>query len=147
MSSDPDCIFCKIIGGKAPAEFVYQDDQVVAFMDINPVTPGHLLVVPKFHAADLTHVPDTFASRILPAAGRLITALKQSGLRCDAVNLFMANGVAAGQSVFHTHLHVIPRFSGDGFGLRLHTGVVRQISTPLSEQAAVIRSALETMND
>jgi histidine triad (HIT) family protein len=147
MSFDPDCIFCQIIDGQAPADVVYRDDMLIAFMDIHPVTPGHLLVVPKYHSSDLTGLPEEYASRLLMVAGKLSATLRRSELRCEGINLFMAMGEIAGQTVFHTHLHIIPRFKGDGFGIRLLGKALRRSPTPLSEQAAMIRSALEQQDD
>jgi len=112
------CIFCDILAGRAPASFVYQDDICCAFMDIQPVNPGHVLVVPNVHAADLARLPPEIGAQLFRVGQRLAVALRQSGVRCQAINLFLADGEAAGQEVFHVHLHVIPRFVGDGFGLR-----------------------------
>lgn len=147
MVMDPQCTFCQIVAGEEPAEIVLQDEHVTGFMDINPVTPGHTLVIPNRHSTGLRSLPEEDASILLVAAQRLAKALLQSELRCEAVNLFMADGTSAGQTVFHTHLHVIPRFRGDGSGIRLHShGGVRK-SQPLSEHAAAIRSALEKLHD
>ena len=147
MAYDPDCIFCQIISGKAPAEIVYRDERAIGFMDIHPVMPGHTLVIPTYHTPDLAALPDEFASHLLVVARRLVRALRRSKVRCEAVNLFLADGVAARQSVFHTHLHIIPRYSGDGYGLRLHGLGGSGGSQPVSEQAALIREALERMNE
>lgn len=112
---DSDCIFCKIIAGDAPAAFVHQDEAVVAFMDINPVTPGHLLVVPKEHHANLATIPGSVAGHMMLVAQWLAAALRASPVRTEGINLFYADGEAAGQEVWHGHLHVIPRWDGDGF--------------------------------
>src|SRR5205809_232530 len=114
-----DCIFCRIVAGKAEATFVYRDDVVSAFMDIQPVTPGHLLVIPNRHGAYLADIDEDTAAHVMRIGHRMVAAVRASGLPCEGVNLFVADGVAAMQDVFHVHLHVIPRFSGDGFGLRL----------------------------
>jgi histidine triad (HIT) family protein len=114
----PTCIFCDLLAGAAPASFVYRDEVCAAFMDIQPVNPGHLLVVPVAHAADLAALPPETGAQLMRVAQRLAAALRQSGVRCEGVDLFLADGVAAGQEVFHVHLHVIPRFAGDGFGFR-----------------------------
>ena len=113
-----DCIFCRILAGDAPGSFVYRDEQCAAFMDVQPVNPGHLLVVPTRHAASLAELDPPTAGRLMQVAQRLAAALRASGLRCEGVNLFLADGKAAMQEVFHAHLHVFPRFVGDGFGLR-----------------------------
>lgn len=109
------CVFCDIIAGTAPASFVYQDDTVVAFMDIRPVTEGHLLVVPRVHLASLEDVEPVLAAHMFVVAQRLAASLRRSELRCEGVNLFYADGAAAFQEVFHSHLHVFPRFAGDTF--------------------------------
>jgi histidine triad (HIT) family protein len=112
------CIFCDILAGRLPGSFVYRDDVVAAFMDIQPVNPGHLLVVPIRHAAHLADIDGDTAAHLMRVGHRLAAALRQSTVRCEGVNLFLADGQAALQEVFHVHLHVFPRFSKDGFGLR-----------------------------
>jgi histidine triad (HIT) family protein len=116
------CIFCDILAGRAPASFVYRDDVCAAFMDIQPVNPGHVLVVPVRHATDLAETPTEDWMRVSEVGRAVALALRTSGIECEGVNLFLADGEAAGQEVFHTHLHVFPRFAGDGFGLRLPDG-------------------------
>ena len=113
-----DCIFCRILAGELPGTFVHRDEQIAAFMDIQPVNPGHLLVIPTRHAPYLADIDAPTAGRLMQVAHRLAAALRGSGLRCEGVNLFLADGEAAMQEVFHVHLHVFPRFAGDGFGLR-----------------------------
>ena len=113
-----DCIFCKIIAGQIPASFVYQDDDFVAFLDIRPVNPGHVLLVPRAHASRLIDLPTPILARELPIAARIARGiLKITGLR--DFNLLNANGAASGQEVFHHHLHIIPRREGDGMNLTI----------------------------
>src|SRR5690242_6643013 len=95
------CIFCAIIAGDAPASVVYRDDLCLAFMDIQPINAGHLLVVPLAHAADLAALPVETGAQLMRVAQRLSAAVRQSGIRCDGVDLFVADGEAAGQEVFH----------------------------------------------
>jgi histidine triad (HIT) family protein len=114
-----DCVFCSILAGELPVSTVYQDDVCTAFMDIQPVTPGHLLVIPNDHATYLADLDAETGAHMFRVAQRMAEALRRSGLRCEGVNLFLANGEVAGQDVFHVHLHAIPRFRGDGFGLKL----------------------------
>jgi histidine triad (HIT) family protein len=114
------CIFCDILNGKAPASFVHQDEWCAAFMDIRPVNPGHVLVIPRQHAASLGELDEEAGAHLFRLGQRLAAALRQSGLRCEGVNLFLADGEAAGQEVFHVHLHVFPRYRGDGFGLKFN---------------------------
>ena len=113
-----DCIFCDIAAGTAPASILYQDALCLAFMDIQPVNAGHLLVVPIGHATYLADLPPDTGAQLFRVAQQLSAALRRSGVHCEATNLFLADGEAAGQDVFHVHMHVIPRFAGDGFGLR-----------------------------
>jgi histidine triad (HIT) family protein len=111
-----DCIFCRIVAGEASASFVHRDELVSAFLDIRPVTPGHLLVIPNEHVVFTHDLPDTTADRVFAVARRLTRNLRQTdAVRADGVNFFVADGEAAGQEVFHAHLHVIPRFPDDGF--------------------------------
>jgi histidine triad (HIT) family protein len=112
MATDPDCIFCKIIAGELPGTIVDQDERVVAFMDINPATRGHLLVVPREHSRNLLEIePEDLQATVLMAkrmAGRVTERLD-----ADGVNLLNSCGGSAWQTVFHFHLHVIPRYVGD----------------------------------
>lgn len=117
-----DCPFCQIVDGDIASSRVHESDTVLAFMDINPVTPGHVLVAPKAHLPELADLPDDVASEMFSVARRLAAALRRSALRCDGVNLFYADGEAASQEVFHAHLHVFPRFAGDGFKLEARWG-------------------------
>ncbi len=111
-----DCIFCQIVAGEAPASLVHRDELVSAFLDIRPVTPGHLLVIPNEHVVCTHDLPDATAERLFSVARRVARSLRRSAaVRSEGVNLFVADGEAAGQEVFHSHLHVIPRFPGDGF--------------------------------
>jgi len=118
MSNAKDCIFCKILTGELEASLVYRDEVCTAFMDIQPINPGHLLVVPNRHAASLADLKEEDGAQIFRVAQRLAAALRQSGVKAEGVNLFLADGEAAMQEVFHVHLHVIPRYDGDGFGLK-----------------------------
>ena len=114
-----DCVFCKIIQGVAPASVVYSDEKVLAFLDIQPVNPGHVLVIPRAHAKDLSELDSEVGGQMLKVAMVVAEGLRRSGVKCEGVDLFLADGEAAFQEVFHVHLHVIPRFRGDGFGLKL----------------------------
>jgi histidine triad (HIT) family protein len=116
------CIFCDILAGKSPASVVFKDDLCWAFMDIQPVNPGHLLIVPTYHAASLAQLDEASGARLFNVARRMAQALRNSGLECEGINLFLADGAAAGQDVFHVHLHVLPRYSGDGFGFTFGPG-------------------------
>jgi histidine triad (HIT) family protein len=110
--SDPDCLFCKIIAGEIEAQIVAEDELTVAFMDINPATRGHALVVPRRHAANVLEIePDELAATVL--AAQRLARLVTERLGADGVNLINSCGSAAWQTVFHFHIHVIPRYQGD----------------------------------
>src|SRR3954468_1910231 len=112
MAADPDCLFCKIVAGDVPATKVREDERTVAFMDINPATRGHLLVVPREHATDVLEIaPDDLAA--VAATGQKMARLVKERLGADGVNLLNSCGSAAWQTVFHFHLHVIPRYDDD----------------------------------
>ena len=110
-----ECVFCAIAAGREAASVVYRDDRVTAFLDHNPVTPGHLMVIPNEHFAMLGEIPEVLGAHVFAVATRLAAALRASGLPCDGINLLLADGEVAFQEVLHTHLHVFPRVRGDGF--------------------------------
>ena len=110
--SEPDCLFCKIVAGQIPSERIDEDERTVAFMDINPATRGHALVVPRRHAANLLEIDSQDLAATMTAAQRLARRVKER-LGADGVNLLNATGSAAWQTVFHFHVHVIPRYEGD----------------------------------
>jgi histidine triad (HIT) family protein len=112
MPPDPDCLFCKIVAGEIPSTRVDEDERTVAFMDINPATRGHLLVVPRAHSVDLLEIGDEDLEACVRMARRLAARLKEK-LGADGVNLLNSCGRAAWQTVFHFHLHVIPRYETD----------------------------------
>jgi histidine triad (HIT) family protein len=115
-------------------------------MDIQPVNPGHMLVVPMRHAAHLAELDNATAGRLMQVAQTLAAALRQTNLRCEGVNLFLADGKAAMQQVFHVHLHVLPRFAGDGFGLRFGPHYFqRPPRADLEQTGGQIREALERL--
>ncbi|MDO8571209.1 MAG: HIT family protein [bacterium] len=107
------CIFCKIIRKEIPSHFVYEDDDVVAFLDILPTQKGHTLVVPRVHWETFLHTDDVILGKVAVVAKKIGKALEKT-VDAEGVNIIVNNGAAAGQVVFHLHTHVIPRFSGDG---------------------------------
>jgi diadenosine tetraphosphate (Ap4A) HIT family hydrolase len=143
MPLDPQCIFCRIVAGQAEASRVYRDPLVTAFMDIHPVTKGHLLVVPNSHFPDLASLDAQYAAQMMAAGRRLAMALRTAPLRAEGVNLLLADGTAAGQSVYHCHLHVIPRYRGDGFGFRRAFGTSGSDRAELEDVAAQLRPGME----
>jgi histidine triad (HIT) family protein len=111
-----DCIFCKIVEGKIPSFKVHEDRETLAFMDINPLTPGHLLVVPKRHSMGLWDVDEATLQATIRSVRKVALALKQA-LGLDSLNVLQANGKWAAQSVPHLHFHLVPRSEGDGAGM------------------------------
>lgn len=136
----PDCIFCGIVAGRADASVVHEDETAVAFLDIYPITPGHALVVPRTHAASLAELDADDGSHLFRVAMLVAAALRASPLRVEGVNLFLSDGTAAGQDVFHVHLHVLPRFAGDGLRITHEGGAPGRDA--LDAQAAAIRDVM-----
>jgi histidine triad (HIT) family protein len=141
---ETSCVFCDIVHGESPVSVVYTDDRVVAFMDIQPVNPGHLLVVPRAHAAYLAELSGGTGGHLFEVGMKLAAAVRRSGVRCEGVNVFLADGEEAGQEIFHVHLHVIPRYGGDGFGFRFSPGYYHLPErAALDEVAERIRQVLK----
>ncbi|MDG2205268.1 MAG: HIT family protein [Alphaproteobacteria bacterium] len=111
-----DCIFCKIIRGEIPSFKLYEDDLTYAFMDINPLNDGHALVIPKYHAENIYATPDEWFGPTMSTVRRIASAVNKV-VRPEGINLLQANGPGAKQSVFHLHMHVIPRYADDGAGM------------------------------
>ena len=111
-----DCIFCKIAGGDIPSATLYEDDDFRVILDLGPATKGHALILPKQHYANLYELDDSVASKVLVLAKKMITKMTDI-LGCDGYNIVQNNGEAAGQTVFHFHMHLIPRSKGDEVGL------------------------------
>jgi histidine triad (HIT) family protein len=110
--ADPDCLFCGIVAGTIPSETIDSDERTVAFMDINPATPGHALVVPREHSADLLEIGEEDLTATILASQRLAKRMKDV-LDADGINLLNSCGAAAWQTVFHFHIHVVPRYDDD----------------------------------
>jgi histidine triad (HIT) family protein len=108
-----DCIFCKIVSNEIPALKVYEDDRVLVFMDINPLNEGHLLIIPKTHAATIHEIAESDFLAVMSATHKLAAAVKKA-LNPEGINLLQLNGKAANQVVPHLHVHIVPRWSGDG---------------------------------
>lgn len=107
-----NCIFCKIAAGELPSYTIYEDDDFKAFMDISPASKGHTILIPKQHEDNIFDLDETVAAKLLPVASRIAKALKAE-LQCEGLNLLQNNGEIAGQTVFHFHIHLIPRYEGD----------------------------------
>ncbi len=120
MTADSDCLFCKIIAGEIPCFKLFENDDTLAFMDINPANEGHALVIPKEHARDVYAVSDAAITATVKTAKKIAAAIDKT-LNPDGLNLLQCNGPAAAQSVFHFHMHVLPRREGDE--LKLNWGI------------------------
>lgn len=119
--SSGECVFCKIIAGEIPSERVFENDQVVAFLDINPIAPGHTLVVPKAHYENLLDPPPEALLAVVGAARKVARAVV-AATDGEGFNFFQFNGACAGQEVFHLHFHIIPRRPGDGVSYQWRQG-------------------------
>jgi histidine triad (HIT) family protein len=108
-----ECLFCKIIRKEIPAVIIYENDHVIAFPSIEPINPGHALIVPKTHSQNIYETPDEHLAELIVASKKIATAVK-SVFNAEGVNIINNNDKSAGQSIFHTHFHIIPRFHDDG---------------------------------
>lgn len=143
----PDCPFCKILQGDLPASIVYQDDRCTALLDIQPINQGHVLVLPNEHVASLAELDPELGSHLFNLSRDLAAALRSSGFQCEGVNLLLADGKAAMQEVPHLHLHVIPRFEGDGFQFQFgSTYFELPTRDELDQNADHIRQALDRVH-
>mgnify|MGYP002611037568 CR=1 FL=1 len=118
---DRDCIFCKIAGGDIPSSTVYEDEQFRVLLDLSPATKGHALILPKQHYANIFEIDENVLRDLIVLAKKVASAMKET-LNCDGVNIVQNNGEAAGQTVFHFHMHMIPRYKNDNVGLGWHMG-------------------------
>lgn len=136
-----ECLFCKIAAGEIPCHKIYDDRLVLAFLDIKPLNPGHALIIPKRHAAHLLETSDEEARALMETAKKIAPAIVQS-VGATGCNVNCNIGRSAGQLVFHTHLHVIPRYEDDGFKPWQRDG---EVSDSLADVAQRIRAALERL--
>ena len=138
-------MFCKILQGQAAGSVVYDNEDCVALMDIQPVNPGHILVIPRVHSSCLSELAEDIGAKMFRIGMRMAGALRKSGVKCEAVNFFLADGEAAVQDIFHVHLDVFPRFEGDGFGLKFGPHYNEKPSrASLDEVARKIRASIPT---
>ena len=137
---DDNCIFCKIANGEIPSSTIYEDDDFRVILDLGPAAKGHALILPKEHFKDVCELDGKTAARVLPLGAKIGTAMKKS-LGCAGFNLVQNNGAAAGQTVFHFHVHIIPRYEG---GPKIVTWTPGDEATEiLAETAEKIKEALE----
>ena len=137
------CIFCSITAGTSPSIQVYEDDDVLAFMDIRPFSEGHTLVIPKTHASGLAELDPEHGGKVFQVAQRIALALRASDLPVDGVNLMLADGAAAMQTVFHVHIHAVPRRHGDKLSIASRA-IVRR-SGDLERAAEHVRTGLSRL--
>ena len=116
-----NCIFCKIANGEIPAATLYEDENFRVILDLGPASKGHALILPKFHAANIYELPDEMAAKVMILSKKIATAMTEA-LKCDGFNIVQNNGECAGQTVFHFHMHLIPRYKGDNVGITWNPG-------------------------
>ena len=114
-----NCTLCDLIARTIPVSVVYEDSTIFAFMDIKPVDYGHVVIIPKKHIVYLADLDEDTGAELFKVTMKVAWAVRRSDVKCEAVNLFLADGEAAGQEEFHVHMHVIPRYKDDGFSLRI----------------------------
>ena len=139
-----DCIFCDILKGKTEASIVLRDQICCAFLDIQPANLGHVLIIPVQHAASMSELDEETGAHIFRIGMRIAKAIRSSEIQCEGINFHLADGAAAGQEIFHVHLHIIPRIQDDGFGFKFARG--RALQAPridLNSVAEKIRTVLE----
>ena len=144
MSSEHEsesCVFCEIVAGRSPASVFHEDDWTLGFMDLHPVNSGHALIIPKRHAVGLGDLDPEDGRRMWDLTHRTAAAIRGAGVRCEGVNLFLADGRAAFQEVFHVHMHVVPRFAGDPFRIDLGR-TVPPSRDQLDDTATIIRAQM-----
>lgn len=139
------CVFCVIVDGAAPAIRIHEDEDLLAILDIRPFTRGHTLVIPKRHTVDLTDTPPQTLAAMAILGQRIAKAARVSGLHADGNNIAINDGKAAFQSVFHIHLHVVPRRAGDK--LALAKGLLVRRDADREESGRLLRAALAQLDD
>lgn len=112
-----DCIFCKLSNGQIPTNAIYEDEDFKVIMDVSPASKGHCIILPKTHAKNLLELPEEYCEKLLPVAKKCCKVLMEV-LHCDGINVLQNNGEAAGQTVFHLHVHLIPRYEGDNVHIK-----------------------------
>lgn len=130
-----NCIFCKIAAGEIPSNTIYEDDSFRVILDLGPATKGHALVLPKNHYADLFEIPEDVLADAAKVAKKVAGTMKEK-LSCDGLNLVQNNGEAAGQTVMHFHLHIIPRYANDG------QHILWKPTSPSAEELAAIKDTI-----
>ncbi len=120
-----DCLFCKIVSGEIPCNKIYEDENFLAFLDINPVNKGHILVIPKKHSKNILEIDSKTIENLIVVVKKLSKKIKKT-LKADGINIIINNELEAGQIIFHTHVHIIPRFAGDNLNIGLVKNIRRE---------------------
>ncbi len=139
MTETTDCVFCEIVAGRSPASVPFEDELVICVMDVRPVNPGHLLVIPKRHVEGLDGLGEETGVHMFRIGLRMQHAIRSSTLPCEGINFLLSDGESAGQDVSHVHLHVVPRLANDSF--RISAAVTQPSQDELDRSAAAIRAA------
>jgi histidine triad (HIT) family protein len=132
-TTDADCIFCKLANGEIPTNAIYEDEDFKVIMDASPASKGHCIILPKTHAKNLLELPDAYCEKLLPLAKKCCKVLCEV-LHCDGINVLQNNGEAAGQTVFHLHVHLIPRYEGDAVHIKWTEHTEETDLTALAEE-------------
>lgn len=122
---EENCIFCRLANGEIPSATIYEDDDFRVILDLNPATKGHALILPKEHAADIFEMPEERVQKAFALAKKMAGKMRKV-FKCDGFNLVQNNGIAAGQTVFHFHIHLIPRYENDGAGITWPQGTLSE---------------------
>lgn len=128
-----DCIFCKLVTGKLPTTSIYEDEDFKVILDLSPASRGHSIILPKTHAANLYELPDDYCSKIMGVAKKCATAMKNT-LGCAGLNVLQNNGEAAGQTIFHLHVHLIPRYENDTVQIKCAQNELTEDAAALAEE-------------
>ena len=136
---DDNCIFCKIAAGEIPSRKIYEDKDLIAIMDLNPTSKGHSLIIPKEHCTNIYDIDEDIAAKVMKTAKKLATKMTVA-LNCDGFNLLQNNGKTAGQTMFHFHMHLIPRYKGDTVNISWKPGTPEQDA---AELAAKIKANIQ----
>ena len=138
-----DCIFCKIVSGEFESSKIYEDDKILAFLDVQPITKGHTLIIPKKHTEFISETNEDILGHIFKVSKKINVALRKSGIKCEAVGYILADGKSANQEVPHVHLHLVPRNEGDDFGLKFPEGYPKMSKREdLNNQAEKIKKQI-----
>lgn len=132
-----ECIFCKILSGNAEGRLVFKNETCSAFLDIHPINPGHILVVPNQHFSRMAELPREVAGKLFETATTIFQAVLKTNIACEGANFFLSDGEQAGQEVPHCHFHIVPRFSGDGVNVAVRKDQQTKLSA--AEQDAIAR--------